>query len=56
MAYLKRVTPIYGAYKTITLSVPAFLLAVGCVLLYLDPGDHGLMMELLMFPYRRPGR
>ena len=49
MAYLKRVTPIYGAYKTITLSVPAFLLAVGCVLLYLDPGDHGLMMELLMF-------
>ena len=49
VAYLKRVTPIYGAYKTITLSVPAFLLAVGCVLLYLDPGDHGLMMELLMF-------
>ena len=49
MAYLKRVTPIYGAYKTITLSVPAFLLAVGCVLLYLYPGDHGLMMELLMF-------
>ena len=49
MAYLKRVTPIYGAYKTITLSVPAFLLAVGCVLLYLDPDDHGLMMELLMF-------
>ena len=49
MAYLKRVTPIYGAHKTITLSVPAFLLAVGCVLLYLDPGDHGLMMELLMF-------
>ena len=49
MAYLKRVTPIYGAYKTITLSVLAFLLAVGCVLLYLNPGDHGLMMELLMF-------
>lgn len=49
MVYLKRVTPIYGAYKTITLSVPAFLLAVGCVLLYLNPGDHGLMMELLMF-------
>ena len=49
MAYLKRVTPIYGAYKTITLSVLAFLLAVGCVLLYLNPGDHNLMMELLMF-------
>ena len=49
MAYLKRVTPIYGAYKTITLSVLACLLAVGCVLLYLNPGDHGLMMELLMF-------
>ena len=49
MAYLKRVTPIYGAYKTITLSVLAFLLAVGCVLLYLNPGNHSLMMELLMF-------
>ncbi|WP_077533919.1 ABC transporter ATP-binding protein [Massiliimalia massiliensis] len=49
MAYLKRVTPIYGAYKTITLSVLAFILATGCVLLYLNPGDHGLMMELLMF-------
>ena len=49
LAYLKRVTPIYGAYKTITLSVLAFLLAAGCVLLYLDPGNHALMMELLMF-------
>ena len=49
MAYLRRVTPIYGAYKTITLSVLAFLLAAGCVLLYLNPGNHELMMELLMF-------
>ena len=49
MVYLKRVTPIYGAYKTITLSVLAFILATGCVLLYLNPGDHSLMMELLMF-------
>lgn len=49
LAYLKRVTPIYGAYKTITLSVLAFLLAAGCALLYLDPGNHALMMELLMF-------
>ena len=49
MAYLKRVTPIYGAYKTITLSVLSFILAAGCILLYLNPGDHGLMMELLMF-------
>ena len=49
LAYLKRVTPIYGAYKTITLSVLAFILATGCVLLYLDPGNHELMMELLMF-------
>ncbi len=49
MSYLKRVTPIYGAYKTITLSVLAFILAVGCVLLYLNPGSHELMMELLMF-------
>ena len=36
MAYLKRVTPIYGAYKTITLSVLAFILITGCVLLYLN--------------------
>ncbi len=49
MAYLKRVTPIYGAYKTITLSVLAFLLAAGCALLYRNPGDHALMMEILMF-------
>lgn len=49
MAYLKRVTPIYGAYKTITLSVITFLLAVGCALLYFRPGDHQLMMELLLF-------
>ncbi len=49
MAYLKRVTPIYGAYKTITLSILAFILATGCVLLYLNPGNHNLMMELLMF-------
>ena len=49
MAYLKRVTPIYGAYKTITLSVLAFILITGCVLLYLNPGNHQLMMELLMF-------
>lgn len=48
-AYLKRVTPVYGAYKTITLSVLAFILATGCVLLHLHPGDHALMMELLMF-------
>lgn len=47
--YLKRVTPIFGAYKTITISVLAFLLVSGCVLLYLHPGDHELMMELLMF-------
>ena len=49
MAYLKRVTPIYGAYKTITLSVLAFILITGCVLLYLNPGDHHMMMDLLMF-------
>lgn len=32
--YLKRVTPIFGAYKTITISVLAFLLVSGCALLY----------------------
>lgn len=47
--YLKRVTPVYGAYKTITLSVLAFLLATGCVLLYQNPGNHNFIMELLMF-------
>lgn len=47
--YLKRVTPIFGAYKTITISVLAFLLVSGYALLYLHPGDHELMMELLMF-------
>lgn len=47
--YLKRVTPIFGAYKTITISVLTFLLVSGCVLLHLHPGDHNLMMELLMF-------
>ena len=49
MAYLKRVTPIYGAYKTITLSVLAFILIAGCGLLYQNPGDHQLMMDLLLF-------
>lgn len=48
-AYLKRVTPIFGAYKTITISVLAFLLPAGCVLLYRNPGNHTLMMDLLMF-------
>lgn len=41
--YLKRVTPIFGAYKTITISVLAFLLVSGCALLYLHPGDHELI-------------
>lgn len=36
-------------YKTITLSVLAFILITGCVLLYLNPGDHQLMMDLLLF-------
>lgn len=48
-AYLRRVTPIFGAYKTITISVLAFLLPVGCLLLYLNPNNHALMMDLLMF-------
>ena len=43
------VSNIFGAYKTITISVLAFLLVSGCALLYLHPGDHELMMELLMF-------
>ena len=49
MVYLKRVTPIFGAYKTITESVLAFILIAGCVLLCLNPGEHTLMMEVLMF-------
>ena len=47
--YLKRVTPIFGAYKTITISVLAFLLVSGCALLYLHPGDHELIPENLRF-------
>lgn len=47
--YLKRVTPIFGAYKTITISVLAFLLVAGSILLYFNPGDHDLIMKLLMF-------
>lgn len=49
IVYLKRVTPIFGAYKTITISVLAFLLVAGSILLYFNPGDHDLIMELLMF-------
>lgn len=49
LVYLKRVTPIFGAYKTITESVLAFILIVGCILLSFHAGDHGLMMEVLMF-------
>ena len=49
MVYLKRVTPIFGAYKTITESVLAFILIAGCVLLCLHPGDHALIMQVLMF-------
>lgn len=48
-AYVKRVSPIFGAYKTITISLLAFILATGCILLWLNPNDHSLMMELLMF-------
>ena len=40
MAYLKRVTPIYGAYKTITLSVLAFILIAGCVLFIVELVKH----------------
>ena len=47
--YLKRVSPVFGAYKMITISLLAFILATGCVLLWLKPNDHALMMELLMF-------
>ena len=47
--YLKRVTPIFGAYKTITISVLAFLMAAGSLLLYLNPDNHSLMMDVLMF-------
>ena len=48
MAYLRRVTPIFGAYKTITISTLSFLLAAGCLLLHLNPDDPELMMQVLM--------
>lgn len=47
--YVKRVSPVFGAYKTMTVSLLAFILATGCILLWLRPNDHALMMELLMF-------
>ena len=49
LSYLKRVTPIFGAYKTITISLLAFLLFAGSLLLYFNPNDHTLMMEVLLF-------
>lgn len=48
MAYLRRVTPIFGAYKTITISTLSFLLAAGCLLLRLNPDDSELVMQVLM--------
>lgn len=54
--YLKRVTPIFGAYKTITISLLAFLLAAGSIVLYLNPVNHNLMMDFLMFLIIGPAR
>ena len=44
--YLKRVTPIFGAYKTITISVLAFLLVSGAQRLDLGVGKSGLVHVL----------
>lgn len=47
--YLKRVTPVFGAYKTITLSLLAFILTTGTILLCQNPADTGLMITVLTF-------
>lgn len=47
--YLKRVTPIFGAYKTITLSLLAFILAAGTILVLNHPGDQEMVSQILTF-------
>jgi ATP-binding cassette subfamily B protein len=47
--YLKRTSPIFGAFKVITLSLLGFILAAGSILLYFDRGNHNLIMQILMF-------
>ena len=47
--YLKRVTPIFGAFKTVTLSVLSFVLIAGAVLIAGDPGDAGLITDVVVF-------
>ena len=46
--HLKRTSPVFGAFKIITLSLICFVILGGSILLYLNPNDHTLIMEVLM--------
>lgn len=48
MKLYKRVNPFYEAYKTIILSLMAVVMPVGTLLIWLNPGDPGVMVALLM--------
>ena len=48
-AYLKRTTPIFGLFKTITVSLLTFILAAGAALVALDPANTSLIAALIVF-------
>lgn len=48
-SYLKRTSPIFGAYKVIILSLLAFILPTGILLLNISPNNTNLMIHLFMF-------
>lgn len=49
LLYLKRTSPVFGAYKVITLSLLIFILAAGSILLAFDTANHQLMLQIIMF-------
>lgn len=49
LSYLKRVTPIFGAYKTIILSLLAFIVLGGIALIRLNGADPSLLFGIISF-------
>lgn len=49
VAYLKRTTPVFGAFKIITISLLTFILAAGAALVVGDPGNAVLVSALVVF-------
>lgn len=49
VSYLKRTTPIFGAFKIITISLLSIILAAGTVLVVNDPGNSALVAALIVF-------